>query len=182
MDIFNMRANNWIYKWLSSRHRESVPFCVRDGERVSEAVEVQTTSAGRGLLVCFLLPLALLAAGGILGWFDRTTQLTPNHDEVLQFCFLIAGLAGLAFGGLAIRESKGMALWRRIAIGFCVAAVGFLAVFLVTSRSADLIEGYIDFPPAKTKTYPALLIISRPTKRMAKAGAGTFRRHRYGPT
>jgi hypothetical protein len=33
--------------------------------------------------------------------------------------------------------------------------------FLVSFRSADLIEGRIDFPPAKTRTYPGLLIISR---------------------
>jgi hypothetical protein len=128
---------------------------------VSEAVEVQTTSAGKELIACFVVPLALLAVGGILGWYDRTTELTPNHNEVLQFCFLIAGLAGLACGGLSIRGSEGMALWRRIAIGCCLAVLGFLAAFLVSSRSADLIEGHIDFPPAKTRTYPGLLIISR---------------------
>ena len=128
---------------------------------MSEAVKIQPTSAGRGLIACFVVPLALLAVGGILGWFDRTTELTPSHDEVLQFCFLIAGLAGLACGGLSIRESKGMALWRRIAVGCCLVALGFLAVFLVSSRGADLIEGRTDFPPAKTRTYPGLLIISR---------------------
>ncbi len=39
-----------------------------------------------------------------------------------------------------------MALWRRIAVGCSLVVVGFLAVFLVTSMGADLIEGHTDFP------------------------------------
>ncbi|MGF7181486.1 hypothetical protein HDF11_003004 [Tunturiibacter psychrotolerans] len=128
---------------------------------MSEAVKVQVTGAGRGLIACFVVSLVLLAMGGILGWFDRTTELTPSHDEVLQFCFIIGGLGGLVCGGLSIRESRGMAAWRRVAIGCCLAVVGFLAVFLLSSRSADLITARLDFPAAKTRTYPGLLIIWR---------------------
>jgi hypothetical protein len=128
---------------------------------VSEVLKAQHKGAGRGLIACFIVPLALLPVYGVLGLLDRTTELTPSHDEVLQLCFLIAGLAGLACGGLSIRESRGMAVWRRIPISCCLVAVGFLAVFLVSSRIANLVEERTDFPPAKTRTYPGLLIIWR---------------------
>lgn len=128
---------------------------------MNESSDVQSVETPKGLIACFIGPLVLLLIYGALGWFDKTTELTPNYDRVLQFCFLIAGLAGLLCGGLSIHESRGMAAWRRVPIVCCVIMLGFLSVFLVASRSADIIEGFIDFPPAKTRTYPGLLIIWR---------------------
>lgn len=128
---------------------------------MNEGSEAQNAAASKGLIACLIGPLVLLLVYGALGWLDKTTELTPSHDRVLQFCFLIAGIAGLFCGGLSIRESRGMAGWRRGAIACCAVMLGFLAVFLVTYRSVDIVEGYIDFPSAKTRTYPSLLVIWR---------------------
>jgi hypothetical protein len=77
----------------------------------------------------------------------------------------------LICGGLSIRKSKGIAAWRRTGIACSLVLVGFLTVFLVSFRSADIIEGYIDFPAAKTTTYPGLLIIWRAYRTHGKGGS-----------
>jgi hypothetical protein len=128
---------------------------------MDQTSEVKRASAGRGLLACFVGPLFLLLVYGALGWFDTTTELTPSHDLVLQTCFVIAALAGMICAWLSIRESRGLAAWRRGFIACCLMLVGSISAFLVSSRSADLIEGLIDFPPARTGTYSGTLIIWR---------------------
>jgi hypothetical protein len=113
------------------------------------------------LLSLFIFLLALLLLGELLRWLDKTTELAPNHDRALQFCLLAGGIASLLFGSFAIRESKGIAAWRRVGMACCFAVAGFLSVFLLSSAGADLIESRIDFPPATTKTHMGLLIIWR---------------------
>ncbi len=125
------------------------------------ASTTDSAKAGTRLTAYLVSLLVLLLVGDALGWFDTTTELAPSHDLVLQFCFVIAGMAALICGGLLFRESRGMEGWRRVPVGFGLVVMGFFAVFLVSSRSADIIEGLIDFPAAKTKTYPRLLLIWR---------------------
>src|SRR5215471_14188669 len=116
---------------------------------------------GKGILGWFIGFGVTLLLYGILGWFDNTTELTPGHDNVLQACFGIAGLGGLASGVLVFRKSKGMAAWRRAGLAISIGLVGFLCVFMVSSRTADIVEGMIDFPPGKTTSGQTLLLISR---------------------
>jgi hypothetical protein len=127
---------------------------------MSEAVRVQS-KAGKALFVCFIMPLALLLVSVALDYFDTSTELTPSHVGVLNSCFLIAGLAGLTLGGLAIRASRGLAGWRRVPIVGSLIVEWFLAVFMVSSVSADLIEAHTDFPPGQTVTRAAQLFIWR---------------------
>lgn len=107
-----------------------------------------------GLVVLVVLSL-------VLGWFDNTTELRPTHDNVLLACFATAGLSGLACAAVAIRKSKNLLVWRRTGLAFSFAMLGFISVFLLTDRAASIIEGLKDFPPDKTSTSSALLLISR---------------------
>ena len=97
----------------------------------------------------------------VLGWFDNTTELSPSHDGVLLACFAIAGVSGLASGIVGTRNSKNMTVWRRAALVFGLSMLGFLSVAMVSIRTATIVEGLIDFPPDKTKTYTTLILISR---------------------
>src|SRR5581483_1988568 len=81
--------------------------------------------------------------------------------DVLQACFAIAGLIGLASGVIVIRKSKGVNVWRRAGLAFSFSLLGFLSAFLVSSRTASIVEGVINFPPGKTRSYETLLLISR---------------------
>jgi hypothetical protein len=102
-----------------------------------------------------------LVLWAVLGWFDNSTELIPSHENVLQSCFVIAGLAALVAGGMIINASKGTAVWRRIGLTCSFALLWFLSVFIVCSDAANIIEGLIDFPSGKTRSYTALLLISR---------------------
>lgn len=127
--------------------------------------DTQAGNAGeqtsKALIACFVAPFALLLVHEALGWLDTTTEITPSHDSVLNSCFLAGGIGAVALVILSGFASKGLALWRRIPIACCLGLVGFLAVFLLSSRVANLVEGRIDFPPASTKTYQGYLVIWR---------------------
>jgi hypothetical protein len=112
--------------------------------------------------------LAVFAVLALTYWilylFDDTTVLWPSHDASLRACFWIAGLSGLAVCVLLILgmfRSKVISVWRRIAaaLGFAVATAIF--VFLVTVRVVDIVNGWLDFPSSKTKTFTGLIQISR---------------------
>lgn len=128
---------------------------------MDRAVEAKESKSGRfpGYWLIGLLVILSLYFG--LGWFDTTTELRPSHDNVLQICFVIGGLAGLISGVMAVIKSEGLAGWRRFGLTFAVAIVGFTAFFLLSSRASDIVEGLTDFPPGRTRTYPTLLLISR---------------------
>src|SRR5215472_3895489 len=113
-------------------------------------------------LVGWLIVLgSILLLSVALGCFDNATELIPGHDNVLQACFAIAGVSGLASCIVGIRKSKGLIVWRRAGIAFGFLLLGFLSAFLASSRIANIAEGVIDFPPGKTRSYDTLLSISR---------------------
>ncbi len=124
----------------------------------SPARRCPQTAALRACFIGFGV-LVLLFAG--LGWLDNSTELTPSHDDVLQACFLVAGIAGLVSGAVGIYKSKGVVAWRRATLSLAMVVLGFLSVFLVSSRAASIIEGWIDFPPSQTRSYQTLILISR---------------------
>lgn len=128
-----------------------------DGDQAKEATGLSRSLIGFGAL----LLLSTILGSMFLGRFDNTTELTPNHDNVLLACFVIAGLCGLASAGVAVFKSKALIVRRRAALAFCFGLLGFLSAFLVSSHVADIVEGWIDFPPRTTRSYPTLLSISR---------------------
>jgi len=123
--------------------------------------KTKTPSVGKFGLIWFVGLVGLFVCSWVLSWLDDTTELTPSHDGVLQDCLWFAGLSGLASGGVAIWQSAKMAVWRRTGAAFCFALLGALSVFLLAVTTADLVEGWIDFPAGKTRSYVAYLPISR---------------------
>jgi len=125
----------------------------------------------KGILACFIGIGLLLLLYVVIGLYDNTTELTPNHDPVLLACFAIAGLGGLVSGIVGVRDSKGLTAWQRAPLALGLSLLGFLSVFLASSRAASIFEGLIDFPPGKTKSYTTLLLISRAYQTHGKDGS-----------
>jgi len=128
---------------------------------MDQASAGEQSRVGKSILGWFIAIGSLLLLYVVLGWFDNTTELSPDHDHVLQACVAIAGLSGLASGIVGIRKSKGITVWRRAPLALGLSLLGFLSVFLASSRTASIVEGLIDFPPGKTRSYTTLLLISR---------------------
>ncbi len=106
-------------------------------------------------------PLGLVALDMALGWSDRSTEITPSHDGVLNFCFALSGLGALGLASVAVLSHQKMKAWRRIYFAICLGLVGFLSVFLLSSRVAHLVQNYRDFPASSTRTFTGNLLISR---------------------
>ncbi len=121
----------------------------------------EQSRVGKVILGWFIGIGSLLLLYVVLGWFDNTTELSPDHDPILLASFAIAGLSGLVSGIVGILNSKGIAVWRRAPLALGLSLLGFLSVFLVSSRTSNIVEGLIDFPPGKTRSYTTLLLISR---------------------
>lgn len=117
-------------------------------------------NTGKAVALVFAC-LAAFAVVEIIGRIDNTTELTPNHDGVSVISFCGAGLIGLGLAALAVQTSEGWALWRRAGMAFGLLLGGVALGFNLLQSAADLVMGMIDFPPGKTQTYPALLVISR---------------------
>lgn len=132
--------------------------------RMDKAPAAEHSKMGKSTLWIWGLgigPVILVLLYLVLGWFDNATELTPDHDNILRACFAIAGLSGLVSGVLCVLKSKGLAGWRRAGLALSLGFLGFLAVFLVSSRTANIVEGLVDFPPSETRTHQTLLLISR---------------------
>jgi len=117
-----------------------------------------------GGAVLVIVPLALLAAWWLLGWFDDKTELLPTHDGAIVACFGLACLAAGACFYYAVTLYRDMAEVSRPPRGVGVlaaAVVGFISMMMLTSRVAGLIEEAIDFPPDQTHTFQVIQPISR---------------------
>ena len=113
-------------------------------------------------------PLALLAVYVILGWFDTSTEITPVHDTVLNTSFGLGGLGAVLLLGVAIFGRQKMKAWQRIYLAIALAMLGFLSVFLLSNRVAELVENHTDFPARSTRTYPTFLLINRAYRTQGK--------------
>ena len=109
----------------------------------------------------FIGAAILLLLFPILRWFDNTTELIPNHDDVLNGCMAFAGLSVALCVGLCIRDSKGMTAVRRVLAALLVSLFVFVTVFAESAAAAAIVEGLIDFPSDNTTSYNSLLSISR---------------------
>lgn len=118
-----------------------------------------------------VVPIVLMLVWWMLGFFDNTTELIPGHDDVLEYCIVLGVVSGLVWGGLSIRASRGWIVANRVLLAAGSALLGLFSVGLLSGRIAMIVEGSIDFPSARTKTYPGLLVISRAYQTHGK-GAG----------
>ena len=128
---------------------------------MDHAAKHAPAEAANRLTLWIVSPLLLLLIYGVLGWLDTSTELAPSHDRVLHGCVLAAGSAGLLYGAWSLRRSKGMAAWQRAPLTCFLTITGAMAVFMTGCRVAAIVEAFADFPPAKTKTYPGMLLIGR---------------------
>ena len=106
-----------------------------------------------------------------LGHFDDTTELTPDHTNVLEYCFWFAGLVALASSLVCLFQSTGKLIPRLLMSLFCFALLGGLSALLVTSTIANIIENWRDFPPQETQTYWTLLTIQRAYRMDSRTGS-----------
>jgi hypothetical protein len=135
-------------------------------QRSSElALEEAPKPAGRSYEKAVL---RLLIAGGIglalyliLGLFDTTTGLTPNHVSAYNACFLVSGICGLLAAALILRARNGISTVKRIWAAFCFMLIGMVLGFMLSYRTTDILAGWIDFPTSRTVTRSALIQISR---------------------
>lgn len=96
-----------------------------------------------------------------LGRFDTATELTPDHSDVLTYCFLLAGLVALISMAVCLFQSTG-ALPSRILLSLLgFGLLGGLATVLLLGTVANIVENRRDFPPERTRTFGALLPIQR---------------------
>lgn len=119
------------------------------------------SKAGTRLLIWMAAIVALVFLSRVLNYFDDSTELIPTHNDIALAVFFVAGFSGLAGGAIAIYLSRKIVVWRRIGITLSFVLLGLLAGFMIAYPTANIIEGVQDFPPMKTRTYPALLSISR---------------------
>ena len=106
-------------------------------------------------------PLCLFLMYWVLGWFDTYTEITPSHDNVLDVCFGLGGLGALVLMSVAVLGRQSLKVSQRIYLAFALAMLGFLSVFLLSSRIATLAENHLDFPVDNTRTFSGLLLINR---------------------
>jgi hypothetical protein len=138
-------------------------------------VEAQTTPQRVKLTKFAWIWLAVLALATIFVWplgrFDTTTELTPDHSDILEYCFWIAGLVAVVSMAVCFFQSKG-ALPSRILLSLlCFGLLGGLSTVLLLSTVANIIENRWDFPPERTRTFGALLPIERAYRMDSRTGS-----------
>jgi hypothetical protein len=106
----------------------------------------------------------------LLSGYDDVTELTPDHSDILGYCFDAAGLVALVSALVGFFQSKG-AMRARVALALCFAIEGGLATILLSDRVTSIIENRIDFPAGKTKTFHALLPIGRAYRMDSRTGS-----------
>ena len=123
----------------------------------------QKQAVGRAgkVWVLFFGSLALIILSMIFGWFDTTTELYPAHDRVDETCLVLAAVCGVTVCAAAIYLTKGLTVVQRIVLPVVLLFEAGVGIWLIAGHVASIVEGRIDFPSGKTRTYQGLLLISR---------------------
>lgn len=95
-------------------------------------------------------------------WSVRHLHRDHSQPRQCPECLLLVGRCGRAWfdvsRGLWPSNSQSMA---GIYLAIALAMLGFLAVFLLSSRIATLAENHLDFPAANTRGFSGFLLINR---------------------
>jgi len=98
----------------------------------------------------------------ILGWIDNSTELTPDHSDVIGWDFVFGGLAAVVAAFVLWRATVMWPVGNRVGFTLACSFLSFLAVSMSLLPAGEIIEGWIDFPASKTVTYENVLVqISR---------------------
>jgi hypothetical protein len=125
------------------------------------APEHKLTKLEKGIWGLFIGFLLLVLFSVVLGHFDNTTELIPDQGNTLQICFEIAIVSGLLSAVFAAVASKRMKICQRIGLTILFAVCGCISVAIVVVHAAAIVEGMIDFPAGRTRSYKTLIAISR---------------------
>jgi hypothetical protein len=106
-----------------------------------------------------------------LGWFDTATELTPDHSDILEYCFWLAALVDVISVAVCFFQSKGALASRLLLSVFCFGLIGGLATILLLGTAANIIENHHDFPSESTRTFGALLPIERAYRMDSRTGS-----------
>jgi len=105
--------------------------------------------------------VASFVGGWCLEWFDHSTELTPAHDDALEFSFIAAAVVAVVSAALVLWQSEG-SLYRRLVMSFVVAPIfAILGVATLLIETTTFIEKSDDFSPARTRTFKGVLLIER---------------------
>jgi hypothetical protein len=135
--------------------------CVKEDRMDAEAQELDDMGKITPLRGLALVAGLMWVAYFVMSAFDDKTQLLPDREGTLEGCLILGGFVALAAAILAITRWRNLVMAQRIVWPPAAALLGFLTVFMFSSTLADLVEGRIDFPAAKTKTFDGFLVISR---------------------
>lgn len=109
----------------------------------------------------------LLVLSFVLDRFDTFTVITPDDTDTLNTCFAIAGVAAFANAILGWRMAAkgqlrgGVSFLNQVLATFGFLFFGFLCVFFAVVPIMNIIEGAIEFPATKIRTFQGVLLISR---------------------
>jgi hypothetical protein len=109
----------------------------------------------------FFGSLSLIPLSMALGWLDTTTELIPAHEKVDLVCLAIAAVCGLLAFGMGIYFARKLTAIQRIILPLIIMLEATICVFLISSHTASIVEGWLDFPAGRTHTRQVLFQISR---------------------
>lgn len=112
----------------------------------------------------------LILSGWLVGHFNTSTLLSPDYDNVLEACFIAAGVVAVLSGIVGYLQSTGTTAGRIVAAVMMFGLVGALGTGMLTMNVAELVLGKHYFPPGRTETFQALLPIGRAYRAESRTG------------
>ena len=103
--------------------------------------------------LCFL--------GWVIGWFDHSTELTPDHSDALNIGLIIACVAALVSVFVIFFQSRGPVLSRLILSFIAAPLLAAIGVFMVAGEAIEIVEVSRDFPSNRSRTFDGILLVSR---------------------
>ncbi|MEO1967683.1 MAG: hypothetical protein ABGW87_03080 [Sphingomonadaceae bacterium] len=116
---------------------------------------------GCGLLFALSFPF---------GSLNNATQLTPDDADVISFGFELAGVIAILGAFILWKATVSWPLKNRIGFVVALSFITFLASILAFMPAAGIVEGWMNFPAASTKTFEAFLPIGRAYRSHSRSG------------
>lgn len=95
----------------------------------------------------------LLLLSFVLGRIDDATELAPDHSNVIGWDFATGVVVALVGAVVLWPTTNSWPAYNRIGFTIASSFLSFLAVSMTLLPASEIVEGWIDFPPAKTVTY-----------------------------
>jgi hypothetical protein len=96
--------------------------------------------------------IAMFFLAGITSLFETTTQIAPAQDSIQDACLYAAIVVALLSAVIGFRQLPNGATAKRLMWAAVVALLGFGSSAFLFAEISSFVEGWIDFPPGKTRT------------------------------